>query len=182
MAAEVRVRHDRVMARQGGVRRARWPRVGTFVALLIALLASAAATWGVHSAVRDQEHRLLTERGSELNLVLTSAIGPITASLSSQGELLSASHGSRTAYENSAEAAVADNAKTSTNPVSFGWVKPAAVGGGWVVVAAAGDTLQRGEERRVGKECWARWCGEGCNRRREGRGAGQAGTGGEGER
>src|SRR3954447_18413590 len=145
MAAEVRVRHDRVMARQGGVRRARWPRVGTFVALLIALLASAAATWGVHSAVRDQEHRLLTERGSELNLVLTSAIGPITASLSSQGELLSASHGSRTAYENSAEAAVADNAKTSANPVSFGWVKPAAVGGGWVVVAAAGDTLQRGE-------------------------------------
>src|SRR3954471_24493417 len=105
------------MARLGGGRRARRLRLGTVVALLLALLASAAASWGVHSVVRDQEHRLLKERGNELNLVLTSAISPITASLTAQGELLRASHGSAAAYEASAASAVAQNAKASPNPV-----------------------------------------------------------------
>jgi Stage II sporulation protein E (SpoIIE) len=136
---------DRVMARLGGGRRARRPHRGTVVALLLALLASAGATWGVHSVVRDQEHRLLKERGNELNLVLSSAIAPITASLSAQGELLSASHGSRTAYEVSAAAAVAQSAKTSPNPVSFGWLRRSPLSGGWVVQAAAGQHLQRGQ-------------------------------------
>src|SRR4051794_4191700 len=133
------------MARLGVGRRARRPHKGTVVALLLALLATAGAAWGVHSVVRDQEHRLLTERGNELNLVLMSAIAPITASLTAQGELLTASHGSRTAYEASAEAAVAQNARTNPRPLSFAWVRPAPVGGGWVVLAAAGQHLQRGQ-------------------------------------
>src|SRR3954454_319359 len=133
------------MARVGGCQRARRLRLATVVALLLALLASAAASWGVHSVVRDQEHRLLKERGNELNLVLTSAIGPIATGLASQGELLTASHGSRTAYETSAQAAVADAAKTSPNPVSFGWLRRTPAGDGWVVLAAAGDGLHRGQ-------------------------------------
>src|SRR3954451_3676373 len=133
------------MARLGGGGRARPSHKGTVVALLLALLATAAAAWGVHSVVRDQEHRLLKERGNELNLVLMSAIAPITASLNAQGELLTASHGSRTAYEASAEAAVAQNARTNPRPLSFAWVRPAPVGGGWVVLAAAGQHLQRGQ-------------------------------------
>ena len=133
------------MARAGGGARVRRLRIATVVALLLALAASVAATWGVHSVVRDQEHRLLKERGNELNLVLSSAIAPITSSLVSQGELLSASHGSPAAYEQSATAAVEQNAKASPNPVSFGWLRPARAGNGWVVTAAAGAGLHRGQ-------------------------------------
>jgi hypothetical protein len=145
MTADVPVRDDHAMPRLGGGRRARRPRTGTAVALVVALLASVAAIWGVHSVVRDQEHRLLQERGTELNLVLSSAIDPIAANLTAQGDLLMAAHGSRTAYESSATAAVAENAKTSANPVSFAWVRPAPAGNGWVVVAAAGQSLHRGQ-------------------------------------
>ncbi|HET6818689.1 MAG TPA: PP2C family protein-serine/threonine phosphatase [Mycobacteriales bacterium] len=133
------------MAAGGGGARARRLRPATVIALVVALLASAGAAWAVHSAVRTQERQLLKERANELNLVLTSAVGPITAGLASQGALLSATHGSRTAYEESAAQAVAQSAKTSAQPVSFGWLRPQPGGAGWVVVAASGTELHRGQ-------------------------------------
>ncbi|HET7530981.1 MAG TPA: PP2C family protein-serine/threonine phosphatase [Mycobacteriales bacterium] len=133
------------MAPTGRAPRARALRPVTLIALLIALAASAVAAWGVHAVVTDQEHRLLKERANELNLVLTSAIAPLTTSLANQGALLQATHGSRDAYEESASAAVDQSAKTSSQPVSFAWVRQQKGGSGWVVVGAAGSALQRGQ-------------------------------------
>jgi hypothetical protein len=132
------------MVAAGGAPRARGLRPATVIALVVALLASAGAAWAVHSAVHSQEKQLLKERANELNLVLTSAIGPISSGLDAQGALLSATHGSRAAYEESAAQQVALQAKTSTQPLSFAWLKPQS-GGGWVVQAAAGQQFQRGQ-------------------------------------
>ncbi|HET7310621.1 MAG TPA: PP2C family protein-serine/threonine phosphatase [Mycobacteriales bacterium] len=132
------------MAAAGGGARARRLRPATIIALVVALLASAGAAWAVHSAVHSQERQLLKERANELNLVLSSAIAPITSSLASQGALLSATNGSRTAYEESAAEAVAANAKVSAQPLSFAWLKPQG-GGDWVVLGAAGTQLHRGD-------------------------------------
>jgi hypothetical protein len=137
--------HDHAMAAAVGGPRARRLRAATVIALVVALLASVGAAWAVHSAVHSQERRLLTERANELNLVLTSAVAPITAGLASQGALLSATHGSRAAYKESAAQAVALQAKTSKQPVSFAWLRMQPGGPGWVVLAAAGSQLQRGQ-------------------------------------
>jgi hypothetical protein len=131
------------MPAAGGGQRARPLRFATLVALVVALLAAAAAAWGVHSAVTDQEHRLLKERANELNLLLGSSIGTLDSGLTAQGAILNATNRSRTAYEKAAADAVAQVEKTSQNPVGFAWLRPQA-GGGWVVVGAAG-TLHRGE-------------------------------------
>src|SRR3954452_13581105 len=135
---------DHDMAPAVGRPRSR-PRPATAVALVVALVASALAAWAVHAAVTDQEHRLLKERASELNLVLTSAIAPITAGLAAQGAVLTATDGSAAAYEKSAADAVTQNAQTSRNPVSFAWIKPRGGGDTWVVAGAAGQNLHRGD-------------------------------------
>src|SRR4051812_1356136 len=109
------MRDDHRMPPPGGGPRARPFRFATLVALVVALIAAAAAAWAVHSAVNHQEKRLLKERANELNLVLTSSISSPQASLASQGALLTAPEGSRTAYERAAAGAVDQAAQTSRN-------------------------------------------------------------------
>ncbi|MBV9293195.1 MAG: serine/threonine-protein phosphatase, partial [Frankiales bacterium] len=117
-------------------------RLASAVALLIALIATAAATWGAYSVVHDQERRLLKERGSELNLVLTSTISTISSGLASQGEVLRASHFSKPSYLAAAGAAAA---APSPTPLTFAWLRPAPSGTGFVVLAATGDGLSTGQ-------------------------------------
>ena len=133
------------MAAAGGGAGARRLRLATVIALVVALLASAGAAWAVHSAVHSQERQLLRERANELNLVLTSAVAPITSGLATQGALLAATHGSKAAYEESAAEAVEASKKTSAQPVSFAWLRPESNGNAWRVLAAAGSLLQRGQ-------------------------------------
>jgi hypothetical protein len=124
------------------VSRRAWPlRAASLVALLVALLATSAAAWAAHAVVHDQEQRLLKERASELNLVLTSAIAAIPAGLSAQGGILKATNGSRAAYEREAQNSVT----TGPGKLTFAWLRPAAGGSGFVVLAVAGDGMQRGE-------------------------------------
>ena len=96
-------------------------RLTSIVALLVGLAAAFGAAWGTHSVVHDQEQRLLKERGSELNLVLNSAISTISAGLTSQGEVLRATDGERSAYEHAAQQTVAAN--TGNQPLSFAWLR-----------------------------------------------------------
>ena len=116
-------------------------RVASLAALLLALAITGAATWTVHLAVRDQEHRLLKERTAELGLVFNSAIAAISPALSEQGTVLRVTHGSLPAYEMAAEAAVKS---TPGNP-TFAWLRPTPDNSGFLVVAEAGTGLTRGE-------------------------------------
>src|SRR3954453_4928141 len=126
------------MAMIPGGRGRRWP-LGTAsaVAPLVALLATAALTWGAHSIVDDQEQRLLKERAAELNLLLTSSIDAIPMGLSAQGGILKATSGSTAAYEAAASEAVA----AGPGELTFAWLQPAKSGDGWVVRASSGDGL-----------------------------------------
>src|SRR3954469_24676481 len=130
------------MAMIPGGRGRRWPlRTASAVALLVALLATAALTWGAHSIVDDQEQRLLKERAAELNLLLTSSIDAIPMGLSAQGGILKATSGSRAAYEAAASEAVA----AGPGELTFAWLQPAKSGDGWVVRASSGDGLANGD-------------------------------------
>lgn len=122
--------------------RRRWPlRTASTIAVLITLLATAAAVWGAHTVVSDQEKRLLNERASEVSLVLTSAIDSIPAGLSSQGVVLTVTGGSRAAYHQAAQAAV----EAGPGELTFAWLRPALDGHGYEVLDAAGTGLHRGE-------------------------------------
>lgn len=125
----------------GGDRRPLGLRTASALALVLALLVTAVLAWATRVVVHDQEHRLLKERASEVGLVLTSAIGSIPAELSAQGGILQATHGGRGAYEQSAAASVA----AGPGKLSFAWLRPQPAGSGFVVIAAAGADLHRGE-------------------------------------
>jgi serine phosphatase RsbU (regulator of sigma subunit) len=112
----------------------------TAVALLIALAATAGATWATYSIVHDQEKRLLAERAPELNLVLSSSIDSLSTGLATDGAILQATDGSRQAFEQAAQREVAAGAPSK---VALAWFKRTAHG--YVVLASAGDTLHNGE-------------------------------------
>src|SRR4051794_7783772 len=116
-------------------------RVVTLIALLIALAITGAVTWVVHAAVRDQEHRLLKERTAELGLVFNSAVAAITATMAEQGTVLRVTHGSVSAFQEAADAAV----KITPGQATFAWLRPAATGAGFDVVAASGKGLHPGD-------------------------------------
>jgi hypothetical protein len=116
-------------------------RSASVVALVVSLVVTAAAVWVAALVVDDQQDRLLTERSDEVRLLFTSAIAPISAGLSAQGGILQATDGSREAYE---KAAAADSSTTAGNP-SFAWLRPAAGGGSYDVLAAAGTKLHPGD-------------------------------------
>ena len=109
------------------------------LAAAVALALTGLATWGTHSVVTDQEHRLLKERASEVNLVLTSAIGAIPAAMQAQGGILKATNGSASAFEQAAK----DASTASPTPLTFAWLKPAT--DGYVVLAAEGGGLTTGQ-------------------------------------
>jgi hypothetical protein len=105
------------------------------------LAITASATWLVHAAVRDQEHRLLKERASEIGLVLNQAIAAIPAGLAEQGAALRYSDGSTLAYRQ-----VAKHAADSTpGKVTFAWLRQVPDHRGYLVVAAVGASLHAGQ-------------------------------------
>jgi hypothetical protein len=109
--------------------------------MVIALILTGAAVWATRGIVHDQEHRLLKERTSEVNLVLTSAIGAIPATLDAQGATLRATGSSRLAYTKAAKATVA----AGPGRLTFAWLRPNRRGAGYVVLAAAGTGLHVGQ-------------------------------------
>src|SRR4051812_35818416 len=113
----------------------------TLIALLVALAITGVVTWAVHLAVRDQEQRLLKERTAELGLVFNSAVAAITPTMSEQGTVLRVTHGSVSAFQDAADAAV----KITPGHPTFAWLRPAPTGSGFVVVAASGKGLHPGD-------------------------------------
>ena len=130
-----------IMARLAMTGRRSPLRTASGVALLVALVATVAGAWIIHVVVRDQEHRLLKERTGELSLVFTSAISAIPATLSTQGGILQATNDSLAAYERAAVSAVA----AGNGNLTYAWLRPATSGPGYVVVAAAGNGLHKGD-------------------------------------
>ncbi|MDQ1685385.1 MAG: hypothetical protein QOC82_2122 [Frankiaceae bacterium] len=128
------------MARLPAWRRALRP--ASAIALLLMLAVTGAATWLVHAAVDDQEHRLLKERAAEIGLVLNQAIAAIPAGLAEQGAALRYSSGSTVAYRQVAEHAVQ---ATPGTKVTFAWLRKAPGDRGYLVVAAVGDALHTGQ-------------------------------------
>lgn len=114
-------------------------RRASIVAALVALGLTGLATWGTYSVVNDQENRLLKERVSEVNLVLTASINGIPAGLQALGGILKATDGSVKAFDQAA----AEAAAASPTPQTFAWLKPAA--GGYQVLAASGTQLSVGQ-------------------------------------
>ncbi len=129
------------MAKPATVGRRAGLRTASVVALLVAVAATLASAWIIHMAVRDQEHRLLKERTDEVGLVLTSGLSAIPAALSAQGGILQATSESPAAYQRAAARAVA----AGPGQLTFAWLRPAASGDGYVVIAAAGDGLLAGD-------------------------------------
>jgi serine phosphatase RsbU (regulator of sigma subunit) len=123
-----------------GVRR-RPLRPSSLLALLLSLAITGGLTWAAHLAVRDQEHRLLKERTAELGLVFNSAVNAISPALTEQGAVLRLSKGSVATYQQSAAEAVS----AGQGAQSYAWLRPAASGSGFVVVAAAGAGLHTGD-------------------------------------
>jgi hypothetical protein len=116
-------------------------RTVSAIALLLALLATIGGFWAARVIVHDQEHRLLEERAAEVSLLLTSAVSGIPATLDAQGGILSATNGSKAAYDRAAAASVL----AGPGDLTFAWLKPQAVGAGYVVLAARGTGLHAGE-------------------------------------
>jgi serine phosphatase RsbU (regulator of sigma subunit) len=133
---------DVIMAPAAGHGRRRWPlRTASLIALLVALAAAAAATWGAYAVVDDQEQRLLNERASEVKLVLDNAISAIPTTLADLGGIAKATNGNRTTFERAAAATAGSDPSKPT----FAWLRPAPGGDGYVVLAAAGGGLHRGD-------------------------------------
>ena len=116
-------------------------RPASLLALLVMFAITGAATWLVHVAIREQEHRLLKERAAEIALLLNQAISAIPAGLDEQGAALRYSSGSTAAYRQVAERAAA----TTQGKITFAWLRPAPDNKGYVVLAVVGDGLRQGE-------------------------------------
>jgi serine phosphatase RsbU (regulator of sigma subunit) len=116
-------------------------RVATAVVLVLGLVATAVTTLIIDAVVRDQERRLLTERTDEIELVYRANLTAVRGALVAQGGILRATHGSRAAYEQAATRAVSEG----PGRLSFAWLRPDPARHGYVVTAAAGLGLRRGE-------------------------------------
>jgi hypothetical protein len=114
-------------------------RPAAWLALLLALVATAATALATHEIVDDQEGRLLAGRASEVNLVLTTAIDGIAMGLGAQGDVLRVTDGSVRAYERGAEDAV----RAGPGELSFAWLRKD--DGGYRILAAAGAGLLQGD-------------------------------------
>jgi serine phosphatase RsbU (regulator of sigma subunit) len=119
----------------------RWPAAHRelLVAVAAVLALAAALAWITHVAVRNQESRLVKERAAEVALVLNQSVAAIPADLQQQGAVLKATGDSKQAYLDDATEAVA----AGPGQLTFAWLKPSQ--NGFVVVAAAGDSLHTGD-------------------------------------
>jgi serine phosphatase RsbU (regulator of sigma subunit) len=121
--------------------RSRRLRLATVVALLLALAATTVTALIIGAVVRDQGARLLKERTDEIALVYRANLSGVRGALAAQGGILRATHGSRSAYTHAATQAVADR----PGRLTFAWLRPDPAAHGYVVTAAAGLGLRRGD-------------------------------------
>jgi serine phosphatase RsbU (regulator of sigma subunit) len=118
-------------------------RVGPFhavplVVLLLLLGVTAAATIATNVVVANQERRLLGERATEVNLVLTTSISTVETNLSVLAREVGRGGSSPFVQEAGAQLI------NSRNPSGIGLLRPS--GQSFVVVAAAGRDLQAGQQ------------------------------------
>jgi hypothetical protein len=139
---------DPAVSSVGGVRQLPL-RTSSAVVLAILVIVTLGGSWETRSIVHDQENRLLRERAAEVGLLLTSAISAVPAALNTQGQILRDTHGSTTAYQRAAAAAVA----AGPGHLTFAWLRAGPQGRSYVVLASAGAGLRTGEvvtDARVG--------------------------------
>ena len=70
-------------------------RAVSAVTLVVMLVATAGAAWATRQVVRDQEHRLLKERTSEIGLLLNVATATVVSNLTSAGTAAKFTNGSQ---------------------------------------------------------------------------------------
>jgi serine phosphatase RsbU (regulator of sigma subunit) len=107
------------------------------IALLVLLLATGLMTWLTAHVVHDQERKLLSERATEINLVLEENVNSIATQLGSLGHL-SGEHPSLFDTE-----AAADLGNARTQAIAL--LHPGPGPGTWTVVTSAGTGLRPGQ-------------------------------------
>ena len=114
-------------------------RIVSATVLVVLVGASLAAAWGTRALVRSQERRLLTQRTSEVALVLNQSIAAIPQSLAGLGTTLQDTGGSITDFDRAA----ATEVSSGQGRVAYAWLRPQATG--YQVIAAAGPGITVGE-------------------------------------
>jgi len=116
-------------------------RLTSVLTLLVALGLTAAAVTATFAGVRDQSHRLLKERTSEINLVLTQAIQAIPTGLQQLGSVLEATSGDTAAFDTAAQ----QQANANPTPITLAWLRPDSSGGFKVLAEAGAGSLTVGQ-------------------------------------
>jgi hypothetical protein len=125
-----------------GERSRRLPlRLASVLTVLIALVLTTGAVWATHAGVQDQSRRLLKERSSEINTVLTQAVQAIPTALQQLGAVLDATNGDVGAFDSAAQ----QQANASPTPITLAWLRPDPTGGFRVMAeAGSGDIAAAG--------------------------------------
>jgi serine phosphatase RsbU (regulator of sigma subunit) len=126
----------------------RWGWLSSLTVVVL-LLISTVGAWVVHNAVRDQENRLLQERGNEVGLVLKEAVDSLTSQLETLGGVLRATNGSRGAFDRAVAPIEGSGATAPTIAVvhetatgfQVEYVRGALVHAGQTITGAAGAAL-----------------------------------------
>ena len=77
------------------------------VVLVVLLIAAVGAAWATRSVVHDQEHRLLRERASEVNVILQTATSAVQTQLANAGTAARLTNGSQDAFAQATKSDVA---------------------------------------------------------------------------
>lgn len=124
-----------------GPRLRRFPlRLTSLLTALIALTLTVGAVLATYAGVQDQSRRLLKERTSEIDLVLSQAIVALPTALQQLGAVLDATHGDTAAFDTAAEQQVAANQGSG----AFAWLRPTS-SGDFRVLAEGGNDLSVGQ-------------------------------------
>jgi signal transduction histidine kinase len=114
----------------------------SLVVLVVLLLAAGGAAWGTRRVVHDQEHRLLTERTSEVNLILQTATSAVQAQMANAGTAARLTNGSQQAFVDATKIDVA----TTPNLLTEALLAPSSENSdAFVVVAAVGSAYKAGD-------------------------------------
>ena len=114
----------------------------SLVVLVVLLLAAGGAAWGTRRVVHDQEHRLLSERTSEVGLILQTAISAVQAQLANAGTASRLANGSQQAFIDATKVDVA----TTPNLLTEALLAPAPDNrDGFVILAAVGPSNKVGD-------------------------------------
>jgi serine phosphatase RsbU (regulator of sigma subunit) len=108
--------------------------------LLALVVVSIGGAWATHVVVDDQESRLLAERAAEVHLVISESISEVPASLTAISDAMRTASDSDVAFGRVASI----EAAAQPGVVTYALLK-AVPAGSFVVVAARGPALHRGE-------------------------------------